>query len=147
METAYPCIWRQTLLPLELTYKFFDDTCKPETSYRYRLDVSDEKSTRSLFITEESKARIPRLSLFQNYPNLFNPTTTIHFIIPREKLVTLGIFDSSGWLIVRLVDSVHKADMHEKEWSGCNNAGNTVSSVIYFIGSQRARRASRRKWY
>jgi hypothetical protein len=127
-------------LPLEIevvriddvSYRLVDNTCEPGESYRYRVDVSDDEGRRTLFATESTTTEIPVLTLSHNYPNPFNPVTIINFRIPGEQHVTLDIFDTSGRLVIRLVDSVHDAGSHETEWTGFNESGKAVSSGVYF---------------
>jgi hypothetical protein len=116
----------------ELSYRLVDKSCEPGSFYRYRVDVTDEDGTRTLFVTERVMIDTPKLAFGQNYPNPFNLSTTIHYNIPAVSYVTLDIFDVTGRRIARLADSVHRAGMHTKEWSGRNEDGIMVSNGIYF---------------
>ena len=115
-----------------LSYRFIDNTCEPGESYRYAVDVSDEKGTRRLFTTDFIQTPAAHLALGQNYPNPFNPATVIRYSIPERAHVALDIFDPSGRLVDRLVDSVREAGPHSVEWTGCNGSGSAVSSGVYF---------------
>jgi hypothetical protein len=128
-----------------LSYTLIDNSFELGSSYRYRVDVTDEQGTRTLFETEIIKSETPRLALSQNYPNPFNPSTTIHFNIPERAHVTLDIFDVSGCRITRLVDSIKGAGPHKKEWSGCNKDGITVSSGVYFYKLTAGKKSITRK--
>jgi flagellar hook assembly protein FlgD len=66
-------------------------------------------------------------------PNPFNPMTRIHYYVPDESVVTLEIFDTSGRLVVRLVDNERMPrGMHAVEWRGVDGHGRAVGSGVYY---------------
>jgi hypothetical protein len=69
--------------------------------------------------------------LFPNYPNPFNPTTTITYHVPRPTKVTLRIFDIRGQLVRTLVDGVQGHGQNSVVWDGRNNTGQQVASGVY----------------
>jgi hypothetical protein len=71
-------------------------------------------------------------ALRQNFPNPFNPATTIAFDLARPAAVVIGIYDVSGRLVTTLVDRSMEAGSHEIGWNGTNNAGIAVPSGLYF---------------
>lgn len=71
------------------------------------------------------------LSLIGNYPNPFNPTTTIVFGLPEAQKITLTIYNVQGKKVTELVNGVMKAGFHRVIWNGCNTLGQKVSSGIY----------------
>ncbi|MDD3642813.1 MAG: FlgD immunoglobulin-like domain containing protein, partial [Candidatus Krumholzibacteria bacterium] len=71
-------------------------------------------------------------ALGQNFPNPFNPATTIAFDLARPAAVRIGIFDVSGRLVRTLVDGNVPAGRHEIQWNGLSNAGIGVPSGMYF---------------
>ena len=72
-------------------------------------------------------------SLSQNYPNPFNPTTSIMFTVRERTPVTLRIYNAAGQLVRTLVgDTRAPGVVHTVEWNGRNNAGQSVSSGVYF---------------
>ena len=70
--------------------------------------------------------------LHQNFPNPFNPTTTISFDIPIDGHVSLKVYDIRGQEIATLVDAFQSNGYHQFSWSGLNEDGQTVSTGIYF---------------
>lgn len=72
-------------------------------------------------------------NLKQNFPNPFNPNTTIEYSIPRNEFVDLKIFNMIGQEIKRLVQSNQTAGAHVIQWDGKNNAGETMSAGIYIV--------------
>jgi len=71
-------------------------------------------------------------SLKNNYPNPFNPATTIEFDIPVSGKVILKIFNLLGEEITTLVEEEFEAGRHSVKWEGLNNAKELVSSGVYF---------------
>jgi 1,4-alpha-glucan branching enzyme len=67
-----------------------------------------------------------------NYPNPFNPMTTIRFSLARTRNATLRVYDVSGRLVRTLVDDVYPRGRHEVRWDGRNNRGQGVASGVYF---------------
>ncbi len=70
-------------------------------------------------------------ALSQNFPNPFNPTTTIHFGLRMKGHVSIRIFDVAGRLVRTLADEVRDAGPHSVTWNGKNNLGNKVASGVY----------------
>ncbi|NIM18927.1 MAG: T9SS type A sorting domain-containing protein [Candidatus Latescibacteria bacterium] len=71
-------------------------------------------------------------SLAQNYPNPFNPSTTIKYSIKARASVSLKIYNVTGQLVKTLVNEEKPAGEYTKGWNGRNDAGNPVSSGVYF---------------
>jgi hypothetical protein len=69
-----------------------------------------------------------------NYPNPFNPTTTIRYSIRSQGHVSLRVYDVTGALVRTLVHEVQtpRAEGFEIEWDGSSNAGSRVASGVYF---------------
>jgi hypothetical protein len=71
--------------------------------------------------------------LDQNHPNPFNPTTTIKYQIKDAGHVSLKIYNVAGQLVRTLVDEQTTAgEIQEIRWRGLNDAGQPVSSGVYF---------------
>ncbi len=115
-----------------LSFIFTDMDCRPGTTYRYRVDVSDEAGRRILFETDPVSMPGAKLTLFRNYPNPFNPSTIIEYYLPAECRVTVELYDISGKLIARLVNREQDRGLHETEWHGADAQGNPVASGVYF---------------
>jgi hypothetical protein len=85
---------------------------------------------------EKSPGTLPKsYALSQNFPNPFNPMTTISFDIPDDgskfHLVRLIIFDVRGRVVRDLLDRGVPAGRHRVVWNGKNDSGRSVSSGIY----------------
>lgn len=73
-----------------------------------------------------------RTMLHQNFPNPFNPSTTIEYSLANAARVRIEIFDVGGRRIRTLVDAGKPAGPHRAVWDGRNERGVAVSSGIYF---------------
>jgi len=67
-----------------------------------------------------------------NFPNPFNPKTTIKFSLASAEHVTLSVYDISGRLVSTLVNEPVAAGQHSADWSGTDFAGHKVASGVYF---------------
>jgi len=84
-------------------------------------------------VTEEGTAIAEGYKLLQNYPNPFNPTTKITYSIPKSDVVSLKIYDMMGKEVASLIDNKSQtAGTYSSVWNGTDNAGNSVSSGVYF---------------
>ena len=72
----------------------------------------------------------------QNYPNPFNPSTNIYFELPTTTHVNLSVFNLLGQQVTTLKDEVMSAGPHVVEWGGTDEAGNRVSTGVYFYRIQ-----------
>jgi len=70
--------------------------------------------------------------LNQNFPNPFNPSTTIEYSIPKTSRVELAIYNMAGQKVTTLVNSTQAASFYRVVWNGRNDAGQTVASGLYF---------------
>ncbi len=86
--------------------------------------------------TVKNKGIIPgSFALYPNYPNPFNPSTTLRFDIPSTLRgmihMVLEIYDPSGSKVRTLYNGVIAPGSYELTWNGKNSAGKQVSSGIY----------------
>ncbi|MFC1509029.1 T9SS type A sorting domain-containing protein [Candidatus Omnitrophota bacterium] len=84
----------------------------------------------SAHVTVSAKEPV-RDILFENYPNPFNPSTTIRYSLRENRHTTLTVFNSLGQEIRTLVDSPQTAGVHTASWDGRNELGQNVSSGVY----------------
>ncbi|PID26961.1 MAG: hypothetical protein CR982_07890 [Candidatus Cloacimonadota bacterium] len=78
-------------------------------------------------ITEETT--LPSTSvLMENYPNPFNPTTTINYLIPESGNISLSIYNSKGQLVEKLVNEFQKEGLHKVEF----DASHLNSGAYYY---------------
>ena len=81
--------------------------------------------------------RIPQsIFLNQNFPNPFNPSTTLRYRLPEEASVSLIIYDIRGNTIRTYTSETKAAGWHEKVWNGIDESGQPVSPGLYFTRLQ-----------
>ncbi|MBK8549990.1 MAG: T9SS type A sorting domain-containing protein [Ignavibacteria bacterium] len=78
--------------------------------------------------TEESNEEPEDFTLYQNFPNPFNPETNIEFFIPTSSEVSLKVFDTSGKLIKILLNNIF---LNKGKRSFIFNSGNLPSGIYY----------------
>ena len=71
-------------------------------------------------------------ALHNNYPNPFNPMTSIKFDLPRSGQVKLAVYDIAGRLVKTLVNEVREASTHTVLWDGTDAGGRRVASGTYY---------------
>jgi len=86
--------------------------------YSWMLPVVDESNPNPL----------PReFQLHQNFPNPFNPMTTIRYDIPRSAHVNITVYNTRGQQVAVLVDGSRQPGYHEVVWDAAG-----LSSGVYF---------------
>lgn len=70
--------------------------------------------------------------LEQNFPNPFNPTTSIPLALPQRTQVRLAIFNVLGQKVRTLVDGPLEAGFHTMVWNGRDEAGHQAAAGTYF---------------
>jgi len=71
-------------------------------------------------------------ALNANYPNPFNPSTTISYSLIDAQHTKLTVFNAIGQTIRTLVNEPQAAGIHTVQWDGRNSLGEQVSSGVYF---------------
>ena len=67
-----------------------------------------------------------------NFPNPFNPATTIRLNVPRDGDVSVKVFNVRGELVKTLVRGVLPAGTHDILWDGTADGGRQAASGVYF---------------
>ncbi len=84
-------------------------------------------------IQEETPSSIPTaVYLSRNYPNPFNPTTTIEFGVPKAAKVSIRIYNIRGQLVKELVNQKYEPGKFKVVWEGKNSFGKPVATGVYF---------------
>ncbi len=73
------------------------------------------------------------VKLQPNYPNPFNPMTTLSFSLTHSAHARLDIIDVAGRRVATLVDGMKKSGGHQVVWHGKDDAGKNVATGIYFV--------------
>jgi hypothetical protein len=82
-------------------------------------------------VTEPGTGPVPRLTLAQNEPNPFNPSTRIRFTLEAEGPVRLTVFDLKGKAVRRVLDEVRAEGNHAVTWDGRDDRGRRLPSGMY----------------
>lgn len=111
-------------------YAFVD---RPEKAgkYLYRLKQIDYDGSFYYSSIVEVEIVPTIFKLYNNYPNPFNPSTIISYILPGGAMVSLRIYNSIGELVTKLFSGYQSAGFYEHQFNS-NIDGKTFSSGIYF---------------
>ena len=89
-------------------------------------------SDATLAVNEKSDILPKEFALHDNYPNPFNPTTTIRFDLPKATDVSILIFNVLGQKIKTIDMSQINPGYHSVVWNATNDYGSQVSAGMYF---------------
>ncbi len=110
----------------DLTFKALDNDGYWSIADSLCITVSGENSLDDASILPD------KYLLLSNYPNPFNPVTTIHFKLPQNDNIDLLIVDLNGHIVAELIkDTFFKQGSYSIMWDGINYCGKTVSSGFY----------------
>jgi cytochrome c2 len=107
------------------------------------LTASDTLRVRILGSGVETRriAEAPdRYTLYSNYPNPFNPETTLRYGLPRPGQVRLRIFNMRGQVVATLVDGRQAAGVFEVNWRADSDASGMYFAVIESEGWKQVKR-------
>jgi len=88
---------------------------------------------------------VKEYELGQNFPNPFNPTTTIGYKIMNEGFVSIKIYDILGNEVKTLVNEIKSPGAYNVNWEGDNNLGEKLTSGVYFYHMQAGNYSSSKK--
>lgn len=108
-----------------LRFRLFSDTAV--TGWGWAIDNINIQSTGA-----SPAGRLPSaVTLAQNHPNPFNPSTTIAFSLARDARVELRIYDARGALVRTLVDGTRQAGDQQVVWNGRDDNDHQVAAGVY----------------
>ena len=108
-------------VPIDISYQFIDKNSENIGSGNSVLEIMPVPT---------------EFALHNNYPNPFNPTTTIAYDLPQDGNVRLIIYDVMGREVTRLVNGFTPAGYHNVRWDARNALGEQVSAGVYFYHLQ-----------
>jgi len=86
---------------------------------------------------DDSESGLPKsFALHSNFPNPFNPETTIRFDVPSQSKVSLIVYDILGKKVAELTDNEFNAGYYQLRWNGRNSNGQIVPAGVYFYRIQ-----------
>ena len=75
-------------------------------------------------------------SLYNSYPNPFNPVTTLSYDLPDDGIVNITIYDMMGRIVKTLVNSPQTVGHRSIQWNATNDVGQPVSAGLYLYTVQ-----------
>ena len=126
------------------------------------LNIAIEPSVTSSFIESEMEIDYVRVyeastlstqtqtvpvyfNVFQNFPNPFNPVTTLRYDLPETGLVNITIYDMLGRQVKTLINQTQDAGYKSVIWDATNDYGKPVSAGIYLYQIQAGEYISTKK--
>ena len=109
-----------------VSLQLFSQTPGENTLQANQPDGSGDAPAESNMVPE-------KVVLNENYPNPFNPETTIRFSLPDAMAVRLMVYNNIGQQVRQLIFGYQSAGHHQVVWDGRNDRGFKVSSGIYFL--------------
>lgn len=94
------------------------------------------KANESVYLAIEESTNLPNSISLTNFPNPFNPSTTIHYTLPEESQATISIYNLLGKRVAQLNSSKQSSGSHSIQWNGTDRQGNSVPAGIYFYQLQ-----------
>ena len=128
-----------------VTRSFIDASVEVGKPYEYELMIQAASGEVFRSAPERVTLRASATSLGPNYPNPFNPRTSIEYTVADRMPVTIEIYNVSGSVVRRLEQSVRDAGTHRVEWDGRDAAGHAMGSGVYFYRLKDAPSAGARK--
>ena len=108
--------------------------------YFYRVSAyvgywTDQSNTTSIILgsldINKDQPLAEGYKVYQNFPNPFNPTTTISYKLPKDSHVKVTIYDMMGRLVKNLISGYHISGYRTIKWDATNNKGESVSAGMY----------------
>ena len=69
--------------------------------------------------------------LYNNYPNPFNPITTVRYELPEDSFVDVTVYDMLGNVVNKLINANQSSGYKSVQWNATNNQGEPVSAGVY----------------
>ena len=99
--------------------------------YTYTVTDATGESVAMLLHTRPAE-----FSLASNYPNPFNPATTIQYALPHAADVQLTVYNVVGQVVRTLVAEHQSAGRYIVAWDATDDSGHSLSAGIYFYRLQ-----------
>lgn len=121
-------------LDTAIVYQLAFSPTNPSVMYAATKDGLYRLEGQSVVVNAgESHTNPAGLTLRQNTPNPFNPSTTISFILPQPGAVNLSVYSITGQKVRTLVSGKLPAGAHSASWDGRDDSGRPVSSGVYLL--------------
>ena len=134
--------WGQASIPIEdirgdyidlrmLSYEFVILEVNG-ASCEFALDDIYWEGGGTVDVANENKDLISQeFIIYDNYPNPFNPSTSISYSISNGEHVSINIFDVNGGKVIEIFNDYRSAGTYSIDWNGQNERGLQVSAGVY----------------
>ncbi len=118
--------------------------CYSPVNFNCQVDAQPDPEWEALLAEYEAleaqaalKEAVPvETRIIGNYPNPFNPSTTIRYALSVDSPVSIRVYNLLGQEVATLVDGFQKAGEQSVTWHGTNNFGQSVASGLYIYRLQ-----------
>jgi hypothetical protein len=116
----------------EHAYSFVDNSAANGTTYKYDIVMVDLAGVRTVVGTASvtpsmMNAVVTEYALHQNFPNPFNPTTSIRFDLVEKNFVSLKIYNANGQVVATIVNGERDKGVNVVNFDATN-----LTSGLYF---------------
>jgi hypothetical protein len=138
MTSIWHYVWEDSSwTPKDTDYDFFGFSLNDSAGNVYQFFESWYNITfiRKLIVTgvESNYGGVAEsYSLSQNFPNPFNPSTTIKYSVPKLSFLTIKLYDLLGCEVATLVNEEKPAGNFELRWNAASAAGGLPSGVYFY---------------
>ena len=99
-----------------------EDSAPIDTVFDIRFNITSENGLKTYKIIQVKITKPEKFELMDNYPNPFNPTTNIKYVLSEESHVVLSVFNLKGQLVEKLANNVQTAGIYSIKWNATNYA-------------------------
>jgi murein DD-endopeptidase MepM/ murein hydrolase activator NlpD len=115
------------------TRSFLDTNVHRGETYHYWVSAVTPDGTRIRSRIVLAALPAETTTLAANFPNPFNPSTTIQYTLAEPAPIRLAVFDARGALVAVLVEGPRTQGRHTAQWDGRDADGKPVASGVYFF--------------
>ena len=102
------------------------------TNWAASEEYGSPGAVNTAFLSQKGQEWIPeKFQVYNNYPNPFNPRTTIHYDLTENGIVNITIYDMIGRQVMILTDDYQLAGYRSIQWNSVNNFGQPVPAGVY----------------
>ena len=109
----------------------FGSTWENQTLFDFNGEILDAISVFDNSSAEITKIDHFNLNNFYNYPNPFNPATTLRYDLPVDSFVKIIVYDMLGKVVKNLLSAKQSSGSKSIEWNAIDNQGQLVSAGVY----------------
>ena len=109
----------------------FGSTWENQTLFDFNGEILDAISVFDNSSAEITKIDHFNINNFYNYPNPFNPATTLRYDLPVDSFVKIIVYDMLGKVVKNLLSAKQSSGSKSIEWNAIDNQGQLVSAGVY----------------